>query len=56
LFFKSYQKSSSLLLFLYPDNDIIFPNENKIANLAGLPAATLNNDPKDKNCMMYPKD
>jgi len=28
---------------------MIFPKENKIANLAGLPATTLIKDPKESN-------
>ena len=34
--------------------DIMFPNENRIANLAGLPVARLKNDPNDNSCMRYP--
>lgn len=37
---------------MYPDIEMMLPNENRTANLAGLPVARLKNDPKDNNWMM----
>jgi hypothetical protein len=36
----------------YPAMDMIFPKENKTANLAGLPVARLRNEPKERSWMM----
>jgi hypothetical protein len=38
----------------YPAMEIMFPNENKIANLAGLPVARLKKEPNESICMRYP--
>jgi hypothetical protein len=37
-----------MYLVIYPEIDIMFPNEKRMANFAGLPVAKLKNDPKDK--------
>lgn len=35
--------------------EMMLPNEKRMANLTGLPVATLNSDPNDRSCMIYPR-